>query len=238
MKKRISFRLHMSLIMFSTVSLGFISNYLTIKSGLELPVFRYPFTVLISYGWFLLLIRFYIRYILLHSSKKNVLDSIDVGDPAVLDFPVSSGPSAPGWSGDGGQFSGGGATGAWDTPVKSSSSSSSFGIDSIDLDEGAIVVVALGALLLCLLFGTGAYLIWQSPEILSECLLQVVLVSGMRKGMKKFSETEWMNHMLKATLWPFVGVLVVSVCLGFAMKHYCPDAKTILHFKDQCLWKK
>lgn len=245
MKKKISFRLHMSIIMFSTVFLGVVTNFIMMNTlGITHPGARYPLTVILSYGWFLLFIRIYIKNILVSSStSSNALDYLDIP----IDVANSSGTSTSSmpWSGGGGQFSGGGASGDWGVgeavsevakeTVKESAASSISGL--VDDEGGAIVVLVVGAALAAVVFGSGAYFIWHSPEILSECLIQVILVSGMRKRMKKFTESEWISHMFSATFWPFLAVLVLSLILGSFVRGTCPDANNLRDYRLNC-WGK
>lgn len=242
MKKKISFRFHMSLIMLSTIFLGMVSNFVLMNTiGISHPAWRYPLTVLLSYGWFLFFIRLYVRNILLKSSSGSVLDFVDV-----IPNMNSQGSSTSSiqWSGDGGTFSGGGASGDWGcgdvvTEVAKEATKEAVGSSVaglVDDEGGALVVLVIGGILAALVFGSGAYFIWHSPEILSECLLQVILVSGMRKRMKKFSETEWASHIFKTTVWPFVMVLVVSFGLGVTLRGVCPEANNLKDYKLNC-WK-
>lgn len=100
MKKRISFRLHMSLIMLSTIFLGMISNFILLNTlAIDHPATRYPLSVVLSYGWFFIFIRFYLRNILIESSNGSILDSIDL-TPNVSSETVTSSSSVP-WSGGG-----------------------------------------------------------------------------------------------------------------------------------------
>lgn len=243
MKKKISFRFHMFLIMLSTIFLGMVSNFIMMNTfGVTHPALRYPLTVLLAYGWFLLFIRFYIRNILLESSRSSFLDFVDLTPN--INSGTGTGTSSVPWNGGGGTFSGGGASGDWGCSevvaeaaketAKETVGSSVAGL--VDEEGGAIVVLVIGGALAALVFGSGAYFIWHSPEILSECLLQVILVSGMRKRMNKFSETEWVTHMFKTTIWPFIMVLVVSCILGASLRGICPEANNLKDYKTNC-WR-
>lgn len=245
MKRKISFRFHMSIIMFSTVFLGVVSNFIMMNTlGVTHPGVRYPLTAILSYGWFLLFIRIYIKNILVSSSPStHPLDFVDIP----IDLANGSGTSTSSipWSGGGGQFCGGGASGDWGIgeavsevakeTVKETASSSVSAL--VDDEGGAIIVLVVGAALAAVVFGSGAYFIWHSPEILSECLIQVILVSGMRKRMKKFSESEWISHIFSATVWPFVAVLVLSLLLGSYVRGTCPDANNLRDYRVNC-WGK
>lgn len=237
MKRRISFRLHMFFIMLTTIFLGMISNFVMLNTlGITHPALRYPLTVLFSYGWFLLFIRIYIRNILIQSSNGSLLDTLDF-------IPNSSSGKSSGdsskmvWEGGGGDFSGAGSSGTWECATDVAQEGTTSAVTGLADDEGgAIVVLVIGGIVGALVFGSGAYFIWHSPEILSECLLQVIMVSGMRKRMKKFSEGEWMSHMFKVTKWPFLLVLVVSLFSGAFIRGMCPEAKNLKDVRMNC-WR-
>ena len=135
--------------------------------------------------------------------------------------------------GRGGEFSGGGASGSWGESADSASRSSSL-LDVADADEGVIVVVIVGIILAAVVFTSGTYLIWHSPEILSECLLQVILVTGIKRRMNRFSESEWLAHILKTTVIPFLVVFVVSMIFGGVLKDKCPEANSVKEFRETC----
>jgi len=209
LKKNISFRFHMSFIMFSTIFLGIVSNFIMLRyMVLSNPSARYPLTVLLSYGGFLLIIRYYIKNILFRSLSEEALDTVDFahdGHDVMTDADSGSG------------------------------SDTAFSLGDVgDGEEGAIIVLVLGGAIAAIIFGSGVYFIWHSPEILSECLLQVLLVSGIRRRMRKFSEAEWSSHILKTTILPFLMVLVLSLILGLYMKEFCPDASTFQEYKNSC----
>ena len=231
MKNKISFRLHMSLIMLSTVFLGIVSNFVMMKAmGVNHPALRYPLTVILSYCWFLLFIRIYIRSILLPTNASTTSELIDLNETP--DVVISKNHTESGWSGDGGSFSGGGASGSWGEGEAASSGITSFADD----EGGALITILVGGAFAILVFGSGAYFIWYSPEILSECLIQIILVSGMRKNMKKFTEAEWLGHIFRATRWPFIFVFVFSIILGSALRGICPEASNFRDYRTQC-WK-
>lgn len=240
MKKRMSFRLHMSLIMFSTIFLGMVSNFVMLNAlGVTHPALRYPLTIILAYGWFLIFIRIYVRSILLKSSSTaNVLDFVDP-TPVISNGSSSVTSSIP-WKGGGGSFSGGGSTGDWGAAEAVAEVAKETTVEaaaSVVDDEGsAIFVLVIGGIIAAIVFGSGAYFIWHSPEILSECLLQVIMVSGMRKRMKKFSEAEWLSHMFKVTRWPVLLVLVVSLLSGALVRGMCPEANNIRELRMRC-WK-
>lgn len=245
LKNRISFRLHMSVIVLSMVFLGIVSNFILLNTvGVDHPALRYPLTVFLSYCWFLAFIRIYIRNILVSSSSTSVLDFIDIpsGSSTGSGSGINSTPKT--WEGGGGGFSGGGSSGSWageGTGEVSKEIGSKAGervgsaIAGIADDEGgAIIVLVIGGTLAAVVFGSGAYFVWHSPEILAECLLQLIMVSGMRKSMKSFSESEWLRHIFKSTILPFFLVILVSIVAGLVLRNYCPAANSLKEYRLKC----
>jgi len=237
LKKRISFRFHMSLIIFSTVIMGMIANFFALDCGLTNPGYRYPLTVFISYITFLLFIRFYLRGII-ERSDSGLLDVLDLTPDRSV---ISASETTPNWIGGGGQFSGGGASGPFSEGISGTAkipakSESGIGLDAIDLDEGAILFVVIGMLVAAVIFGSGVYFIWHAPEILSECLLQILLVTGMKRQMKKIPEKEWLTHILKSTWVAFLLVTIISGIFGLYLRQTCPVANTIKDYKQFC-WR-
>src|SRR5207237_639182 len=90
----------------------------------------------------------------------------------------------------------------------------------LDLGDEAIVLIAL-ALLLLVIFGAGAYLVYAAPEILSEAAFQALLAAGLIKASRKISRQGWMGSVLRATCVPFLVVLLMTAAFGWvAQKHY------------------
>ena len=199
------------------------------------PVFRYPLTVVITYLWFMLITRLYVKYLLeSHSSKSGDWSDglTDIEMAADLHGVPSIGGNFPKWLGGGGKFSGGGSSGSWGDSV-GGSVGDAIG-EAASEDVGAIVVVALVAIIGVIIFGSGTYFIWNSPEIIGEGLLQLIMVRGVNRNLKRFPETEWAAHIFKKTVWPVVLVLVFSLALGVAMNKRCPQAESLGEFKSYC----
>lgn len=239
-KKKYLFRLHMSFIVLTTVALGLFSNYILYNLlGLNSPIIRYPFTVVVSYLWFLLVVRIYLKNIILEDSDLSVLDFVDAPSvPGDIIIPrVANGPT---WQGGGGQFSGGGSSGVWGdssskaVELKSSSSSSKFSVFDVFDDSAGVVLIVVG-LIGAAVFGSGVYLVWHSPEILSECLLQILLVSSLKKKLKTRSVSEWLNHLFKVSIIPFLIVVAMSLAAGAFLRIKCPDSNSLREARTSCI---
>ena len=234
LKKSISFRTHMSLITMLTILIGFYVNLLLLNSSAILyPGIRYPVVVLFSYGLFLLLIRLYLKQFF---ENKSYLDSADITEfPADLPTRGERGPEMV-WEGGGGQFSGGGATGDW-SDGSEVIESDSFDLSEVASDDGLGLI--LGFVLvggLSILFGSSVYLIWHSPEILSELFLQIILTSGVRRKFKKVAVKDWVGHLFKMSKYPLLLAFIVSILFGIGLKKFCPEANSLKDYRAQC-WR-
>lgn len=243
MKRKISFRWHMTFMMMTTIALGAVTNIVLYNLiGIQHPALRYPLTVLIAYGWFFLIIRLYLTFILERkkTNEANIVDGIDL-IPTDFSRPSQSTISlteikTESWTGEGGSFSGGGASGSWaeagETAVEKVADSA-FSV--ADDEAGGILILVVVGILGIAIFGSGAYFVWHSPEILSECLLQVLMVSGIQKRLKNANETDWMSHLFRATYKPVVFVVLASVIAGAVLKINCPLANNLREVRTNCV---
>lgn len=234
LKKKISFRFHMFVMMLLTFLLGFYFNLVLLNSlSIPNPAIRYPIIVLFSYGTFLLLIRLYLKQFFKNESYIDAPDIIDLPANFHAGTPVED--KIP-WEGGGGQFSGGGATGEWGEAMPTVEPDS-FEIGDLVADDGEAFIffaVILGAI--SILFGSSVYLIWHSPEILSELFLQIILTSGMQRKFKKVQIKDWVGHLFKISKYPLLFALGLSVVFGLGLRKFCPEANSLKDYKTQC-WK-
>jgi len=185
--------------------------------------------------------------------EKRPRSNIDLGDGVDFDLPTDLVLNSPnvtpnvspnvdcvadsGVGGTGGDFGGGGATDYWGTAlpmqtqsygspagssVGGSGKSSGSGFD-FDFGDEVIVIIAL-ALLLVVIFGAGAYLVYAAPEILSEAAFEALLAAGLIKASRNISRQGWMGSVLKATVLPFIVVLLMTGIFGWIVQKHSPRA--------------
>jgi len=169
-------------------------------------------------------------------SNVNLGDGVDFDLPTNL---ISDGANVDcvadsGVGGTAGDFGGGGATDIWGAePVQpqsyssgssasGSGKSSGLGFD-FDFSDEVIVIIAL-ALLLVVIFGAGAYLVYAAPEILSEAAFEALLAAGLIKASRKISRQGWMGSVFKATVLPFIVVLMMTGIFGWIVQKHSPRA--------------
>lgn len=218
----------MSIIMFMTISLGMLSNYLFFTFlHIDQPLVRYPLTAAISYVWFFIMIKIYMKY-------HEYFDSVDAVDIPDLSSSSGSGTRTPTWEGGGGEFSGGGSSGSFVSSTKGSSSSGNFDV-GVD-DEASLAILVVG-IIAAAIFGSSVYVIWHSPEILSEILIEVFLVARLGKTIRKKNDPEWMMHILKSTGLAFAFVLITCLIGGAVLQTKCPEAKRLSDISRTCSFK-
>lgn len=233
LEKRIPARWHMSLICLLTISSGILMSKAILYLQYPNPAARYFFAVLFSYGIFFGLIYLWLRW---HFGPKDsvreesVYDGIDVmnvGDPGIQ---LSAGT----WNGEGGQFSGGGASGSWDSPTKEPAAKVFDGATDAagDLDEGFIILLVIAVIVA--IFGGTFYIIYQAPEILFEAAFEALLVAGLIRRTKQMKSEGWAFSIFKRTWIPFAIVLVLATALGYAIKVECPGAISFAQFRTMC----
>jgi hypothetical protein len=242
----------MTLILSAVCLSGVVASKLLLGLGVTQILVRYPLAVLLSYLTFFLLIRLWLLYVspprpatakqkVDRSSIDLDLSQVDLIDAISTAADVNAVPAEPVFGptfGGGGDFGGAGATDYWGettpsvVPRVSSSSistggsggkSSSGGFFDLDLgDEGIVLILFL--LLLLIIFGAGAWLVWQAPVILSEAAFEALLVSGLVKASNRIERGNWIGSIFRATFFPFAIVMAMTLIFSAAAHHYCPDA--------------
>lgn len=98
-----------------------------------------------------------------------------------------------------------------------------------------LLSIFLGLMSSIFIFGTGAYIILLAPEILSECLLQLILVEAMRKRMKKMNSGDWFDHLVKSTILTLVITAALAFGVGKIITKTCPGANSLKEAREMCV---
>jgi hypothetical protein len=241
-RKRFLLRFHMSLILIATCLSGALFSKLLLLLSVSDPLGRYPLTAGLSYLLFVLFIKLWLWYVST-TTRQKAADTVDTvtGSADLTDIPLNlAGRAAPQaaevFAGGGGVFGGGGASGSFgeaadavaDAAGKAGKSIGDKVSDLVpDLDEGlGLALLALGVLL-TLVFGTGLYLVYSAPAILSEATFEFLLAGSLVKQSKKMGDPDWMGSVLRATWVPFAVVLAISVAAGWVLHVYYPEVGRI-----------
>lgn len=227
LKRRFLLRLHMFWILSGTFLAGVLSTNLLVELNVNILWFRYTVAVCAAYLVFLVLIRLWLWYVGTRTQASPDADGADMMVDFFSHLRIDGG-AVPDLGG-GGAFGGGGATGSWgDADVQSLASAPSPSVDlpgCFDVDD-AFAVVLLVALVLAVLVA-GFYIIWTAPAILAEVAFEAALAGVLAKRAKKIDRPGWVGAVWRATVWPFLGVLLVAGALGAYAQYQCPDANQL-----------
>ena len=251
-KSRHPLRFHMALILVATVCSGFLATRGMLALHLENVLWRYPLAVVFAYLVFFVSVKLWLKYIAPAPRQQKVHDnSVDAGD-VLTDLPISfsSGGTTP-FHGGGGGFDGGGASDSFgDVGTVFTDSSSDIVSGGIDVgggigdavgdvvgdvaeglgDEGGVVIIVVFAALAALMavvIGTGAYLVYEAPFILSEAAFEFILAAGLLRGAKRLDSADWMGSVFKTTSIPFIVTLSLATLAGYLMHRHFPEVTRI-----------
>jgi hypothetical protein len=252
-KKRIPLRLHMTLILLATGLSGLMTTRCLLAAGVEAIVVRYPLAVLFSYLVFFFLVKLWLKYLAVthaqqvrekKSSLDDVLNSIDI--PTDGSFSGSGGH----FTGGGGQFSGGGASGVFDHVgavisegpgnVVAETAGSTLGDAAGDVageavgglldGEGGLlgmVVLAVIGTVVAIVLGSGIYMIYEAPFILSEAAFEVVLAASLVRSSRAMNDPDWIGSVFRTTSIPF-GISLLVAWIGALVIHsFYPEVTKI-----------
>lgn len=190
----------MTLILGGTFLAGLIATRLLMDAGVDRLAVRYLLSVGAAYFAFLVLIRLWLAYV--GSGGYDFTgDAVEAGEMLVPDVP------AP-------RFRGGGSDGSWGK------------LDLAGDLEDALVIVLLLVVVVCLC-GFAIYFIYTAPALLSEVAFEAALAATLARRTRQATSGGWMGSVFRATVWPFLVVLILSGLLGWAAQRKCPEARRL-----------
>ena len=227
-------RFHMFLIVATSIAIALLITRGLLELGFTEMWVRYALALVFAYitfffgVWVWLHLSEYGRHLLAGWGRRrdwngdtgvDVLGNINVS-------PSSATPEVP--VGGGGSFDGGGASGSWDVPDGSLSvgSTDSGLLDGAGdaagalggADEGGCLLVIAGALLavvLLVVFGATAYVVYQAPAILAEVVFEVLLGSPLARGARALDSADWSTVLFRKTWKAFA--LMAAAAMAFAL---------------------
>ncbi len=197
LEQRFFLRIHMTLILGGTFLAGVVTTRMLMLGGVNVLAVRYAIAICLAYFVFLVLVRLWLMYV-----GSGGQAHVDVGD--TIDVALSEGqPMAS-------LHSSGGGGGGFDLDLGG--------------DLGDIVFMIVLIVIVLLLGGLAIYFIYTAPALLSEAAFEAVLAASIARRAKKAEGSGWISVVWRATVWPFVAVLALSVLLGWLAQRRCPDA--------------
>ncbi|MFA4969589.1 MAG: hypothetical protein WC540_08150 [Sulfuritalea sp.] len=231
-------RLQMFFLVMLTGAAGMVSSFTLLRSGVDSMLARYPLSVGCAYLVFLFLLWLWLR-----TKAEDYVDGS-------FDIPQSGGshdgPSVciehePDFSGGGGDYGGGGASGSFQLdeslPSPSLPEVNIPGGDSVGeavgeviggADEGAIplaIALLIAALAAALLFAT-LYIVYLAPVLFAELLVDGALSASLYRRMRGLQTRHWLESAVRRTAVPFAVTALSLGAIGYAFQLYTPQAHT------------
>lgn len=216
-------RLQMFLLVTLTGASGFVASYLLLHAGFVEIWLRYLASFGVAYLMFLFLLWLWLR-----TRAEDYADFPDItGSP-------SSGSSSSGtcYSGKGGDFGGGGASGSFDAPSESGSVISDSG-SSVDDALGTVAEAEEFAIPLVFLILIGAmlfsslFMIYSAPVLFAELLVDGVLSASLYRRLRGLETRHWLETAFRRTALPFALTAAIVSASGWGMTLYAPEAHSI-----------
>jgi hypothetical protein len=228
-------RLQMLFLVILTGVAGLLASYGLLRGGFDSMALRYPVAVACAYAVFLLLLWLWLR--------TRAEDYVD----APIDLPLPSGgpgraaEQAEVFSGGGGQFGGGGASGRFDfseplpspsmpgIELKGGSPGEAVGEALGGADEGAIplaIALVLALVAAALLFAA-LHIVYMAPALFAELLVDGVLSASLYRRLRGLQTRHWLESAVRRTLLPFGTTALVLSAIGYGLQSYAPEADSL-----------
>lgn len=195
-------RLQMSLIVGLTGLASLLFSFLMLQAGLTQMWIRYPAAIGLAYLVFLLLLRLWIW---LQKRRPINGDTVDAWD--LLDIGSNR-------TGSGGSSINATDNGSWD-----------WVSDALDFEDVVFLIVAAVAILagvaVCL------FVIWSSPALLAEILVDSVVMTGVYHRIKVTDRRYWLTGAIRRTWLAAFLVALFFGAAGYALQKLVPEAPSI-----------
>ncbi|MDC8774495.1 hypothetical protein [Roseateles albus] len=232
-------RCHVALIAVCTLAALLLGGALLRWAGVEALAWRYALLLPMTYLVYLGLLRLWASY-LLHRDKDSY-DGADIAADMLLQSQDGCAPRSAFESGGGGDFGGGGASAdfsadfkdvAADSAGEFASGAAKLGGEVLGgLDEGAVVVVPLAAMLaiFALLAGllSAAVLMLFGVEVLLLVCVEVALSAWMGGLAYRQQREGWLGRAFSHTWRGALAVMLLGLALGAAIDHFLPAADSL-----------
>lgn len=214
-------RLQMVVIAGLTACAGLAASFALLLAGVDSMAMRYPLALACAYGVFLFLLWIWLR------TRGQDGDLSDPGIDLAGDDEVQ-----PSFSGGGGQFGGGGASGRFDDIAAPEAVDGDVlpsvmreAVTAVDADELAIPLLALG--LIAGMALASFYIVYVAPMLFAELLLDGVLACSLYRHLQGKDRRHWLDTACRRTLLPFALTAVFLGLAGVALEAWVPGARSL-----------
>jgi hypothetical protein len=221
-------RLQMMLLVALTGGMGLLASYTMLRAGLDSMALRYPLALAVAYLFFLGLL-----WLWLHTKADHYLDVSDLSGIS-LPVPTPSSAECNFSNGAGGDFGGGGASGAFDDAQSTGVAEASDGPMKVVGEAAASVgdadelVIPLVVILLAIgLAVASLYVVYIAPVLFAEVLVDGALSYALFRHLRAEDRPMWISSAVRHTWLPFAITAVFLMAVGAAMSAYAPGAKSI-----------
>lgn len=207
-------RAQMGLIVALTGFAGLAASFLMLQAGLTSMALRYCYAMGAAYIVFIVLLWLWLRW------NADGLD-LPSGDGGGGD-PVSA------FSGKGGTFDGGGASGDYEPASQAfdagSGSGDGFGAD-VDVGDAAIALAVVALVIGVAL--SSLFVIYTAPVLFAELLVDGLLSASLYRSLRGVDRRHWLDSALRRTCVPFLLTAAFVTAAGWGMGVYAPEAVSI-----------
>lgn len=222
-------RLQMFLLVALTGGAGFMASYLLLHAGLVQMWLRYLAALGIAYAVFLGLLWLWLR--------TRAADYLDIP----IDVAAHGGDGAPPcYSGQGGSFDGGGASGSYEVAEAKASFLSGQGIGGAEpgavanagdvaleaVTEPEAIPFAVILFFVTLLFSS-LFMVHSAPLLFAELVVDGVLSASLYHRLRGLSPSHWLETAISRTWWPFLLTSGILVAAALWMEGQAPGAHSI-----------
>lgn len=210
-------RLQMLIIVVLTGAAGFAASALMLHLGVTVMALRYLLALCVAYLMFFFIVWVWLRW------RADGLDGIDLGGGELPS------PSSPSFSGKGGTFDGGGASGDYQPAPQASdlADSASKALDGVDVDVGDAAIPLFVAGLIAGVVFCALFVVYSAPLLFAELLVDGVLSASLYRRLRGIDRHHWLQTALRRTVWPFIFAAVSVTAIGACLSFYTPGAHSI-----------
>lgn len=211
-------RLQMLLLVSLTGLAGFAASYLLLRAGLLEMWLRYFVSIGVAYIAFLMLLWLWLR-------------TRDDDYAEMPDIPSSMGSDRTSFSGQGGEYGGGGASGSFDGLALESSLPSDSGplgdavASAAEAEEFSIPLFAV--ILVVALLMSSLLIVFSAPTLFAELLVDGVLSASLYRRLRGLQTRHWLETAIRRTAWSFFLTAMVVAACGWGMAKYAPGSHSI-----------